>query len=196
MNAMMTSILKVSAVALLALALLAFIAGCNSSSGSDDDTTSGAGDEVAEHVDDENADDAEEHADDADNHDDADEHTDADEHEGGDTVHVSLSEWGISPAHGEAFEAQAGEMVFEIHNDGAAPHDLKVIKTDLAPDALPIADGVVDQEAAGEIIGGVDPIPSGDIYVEPYDLDAGSYVIICTIPGHYQQGMQAELTVQ
>jgi uncharacterized cupredoxin-like copper-binding protein len=53
----------------------------------------------------------------------------------------------------------------------------------------------VDQEAAGEVIGGVDPIAGGEIYVEPYSLDAGNYVIICTIPGHYQQGMSAELTV-
>ncbi len=156
----MTAILKVTALALLALALVAFISACGSSSGGD------------------------EHTDDP-----------TDNGDGGDPVHVSLNEWSITPAHGVGFEAEAGEMVFEIHNDGAAPHDLKVIKTDLAPDALPITDGVVDQEAAGEVIGGVDPIPSGDIYVEPYNLDAGNYVIICTIPGHYQQGMSAELTV-
>lgn len=179
----MTAILKVTALALLALALVAFISACGSSSG-DDSATGNGGGGVGEHVDDEPA--GDEHTDDG---------MDMDEGEGGGTLHVSLNEWSITPAHGVGFEVEAGEMVFEIHNDGVAPHDVKVIKTDLAPDALPITDGVVDQEAAGEVIGGVDPIPSGDIYVEPYNLDAGNYVIICTIPGHYQQGMTAELTV-
>lgn len=170
-NAIATMV-KVSVVALLALALVALISACGgSSSGSDGAATNGGSGDVEEHTD------------------------DGDGDEGGESVHVTLDEWSITPAHGEAFEAAAGEMVFEIHNDGAAPHDLKVIKTDLAPDALPIVDGVVDQEAAGEVIGGVDPIAGGEIYVEPYSLDAGNYVIICTIPGHYQQGMSAELTV-
>ena len=174
----MATILKLATVALLALAVVAFIACGGSSSGSDDTATGGGGDDVAEHVDDEVGDDE------------ADEHVD----EGG-TVHVALNEWSITPAHGEAFEAGAGDVVFEIHNEGAVPHDFKIIKTDLAPDALPIGDGVVDMEAAGEVIGGADPLP-GDIMVEEaYELEPGSYVIICTIPGHYQQGMTAELIV-
>ncbi len=48
--------------------------------------------------------------------------------------------------------------------------------------------------AAGEIMGGVDPLP-GDIGVEePYHLETGHYVFLCSIPGHYQQGMIAEMT--
>jgi uncharacterized cupredoxin-like copper-binding protein len=185
MNSTMTSILKLALVGLLALALVAFIAACSSSSGDGEDAASGGNGDVAEHVDD-----ADEHEDA-----DADDHGETEEQEDGGAVHVSLTEWGIAPAHGETFEADAGELVFEIHNEGAAPHDLKVIRTDLSPDALPVTDGLVDQEAAGEVIGGVEPIPGGEIYVEPYHLEAGDYVIICTIAGHYQQGMSAGLTV-
>ena len=29
----------------------------------------------------------------------------------------------------------------------------------------------------------------------PIDLEAGSYVIICNLPGHYQQGMNVGLKV-
>jgi uncharacterized cupredoxin-like copper-binding protein len=188
-NAIAT-MMKVSLVALLTLALVVLISACGSSSGGSD-ATSGDNGEVAEHVDDdehaddEHADDADEHADDADTHE-----------EGGDTVHVSLNEWSITPAHGDAFEASAGDVVFEIHNEGAAPHDFKIVRTDLEAGALPIVDGFVDQEAAGEVIGGSDPLP-GDIMVEEsYDLEPGEYVLICTIAGHYQQGMYAELTVQ
>jgi hypothetical protein len=189
----MTTILKMTAVALVAVALVAFISACSSSSGdADGAATGGGGDNVEEHVDDA----ADDHDDGAADHDAADDHGDADDDEGGGTVHVSLNEWSITPAHGEFFEATAGELVFEIHNDGLAPHDFKVIKTDLAPDALPITDGVVDMAAAGEVIGGVDPLP-GDIGVEePYHLETGHYVFLCSIPGHYQQGMTAEMTVQ
>ena len=125
---------------------------------------------------------------------------DADSHgdEGEGVLHVSLSEWSITGADEgeEALAAGAGDVVFEIHNDGVAPHDLVIIKTNLEPDALPVADAVVNPEAAGEVIGSIDPLP-GDIEVEePYDLAPGRYVLICSIPGHYQQGMFAELTVE
>src|SRR4030042_617915 len=53
------------------------------------------------------------------------------------TVHVSLNEWSISPAHGSGFEAGKGDAVIEIHNEGAAPHALKINKTDLPPTGLP-----------------------------------------------------------
>ena len=167
--------LKVAPLALLALAIVALISACGgSSSGSDDAAAGDDSGQVLEHVDD----------------------ADAAEGGGDEIAHVTLAEWSITPAHGEGFEASAGEVVFEVHNDGAAAHDLLVIKTDLAPDALPIADGVVDQEAAGEVIGKLELIPSGEIVVEPYDFEPGNYVLICTVPGHYQQGMNASLTVQ
>ena len=120
------------------------------------------------------------------------------EHEGGGTVHVALKEWSITEAGSGAssFATEAGDVIFEVHNDGAAPHDLLVIKTALAADALPVVDGSVDAEAAGEVIGGLDQFPGGEIRVKPYELEPGHYVLICSIPGHYEQGMYAEQTIE
>lgn len=117
--------------------------------------------------------------------------------QGTEALHVILKEWSITGEDGETtFTADAGDTIFEVHNEGAAPHDLKVIKTDLAADDLPFVDGRVDVGAAGETIGGVDPLP-GEIQVETsLNLEPGHYVLICSIPGHYQQGMFAELTVE
>ena len=121
------------------------------------------------------------------------------EQEGSGSLHVALDEWSITGAHKgtDSLTADAGEVVFEVHNEGAAPHNLFIVKTDLAADALPMADnGTVNLETAGEVIGGVDEFPGGEIRVETYHLEPGHYVLICTIPGHYQQGMFVELTVQ
>lgn len=119
------------------------------------------------------------------------------EERGAEALHVILTEWSITGEDGETtFTADAGDTIFEVHNEGAAPHDLKVIKTDLAADDLTFVDSRVDVEAAGETIGGVDPLP-GEIQVETsLNLEPGRYVLICSIPGHYQQGMFAGLTVE
>ena len=115
---------------------------------------------------------------------------------GSSTVHVALNEWSISPAHGSGFEAGKGDAVLEIHNEGAAPHDLKIIKTDLPPDALPTSNGIVDLEAAGEVVAGTDTLSGGEIVVEEAHLEPGNYVLVCSIPGHYQAGMTAALAVK
>ena len=114
---------------------------------------------------------------------------------GSGSVHVALTEWSITPAEGSALEAGAGDAVFEIHNEGAAPHDLKIIKTDLAPGALPITNGIVNLEAAGDVVGGVDPLLTGEVAVEEVHLERGNYVLVCTIPGHFDQGMTAALAI-
>jgi uncharacterized cupredoxin-like copper-binding protein len=209
-----TTIFKLMAMALLVVGAVSFLAACGGSGAED----TGPADDVAEHVDDDATDGVEDDAaaddhddaaaddhDDGDDHDDAaaDDHDDGDDHDDADgsssasTVHVTLSEWGVTGAHDNALSASSGAAVFEIHNDGVAPHDLKIVKTDLSPDALPLSEGLVDMDAAGELFGGVDPIPGGEIVVESgYELVPGDYVLLCSIPGHYQQGMFAQLTVE
>lgn len=72
---------------------------------------------------------------------------------GGGTVNVTLQEFAVILAESSV---QAGAVTFEATNEGPAdPHELVVIKTDLAPDALPTNDvGLVDEEGEGiEVIG-------------------------------------------
>jgi uncharacterized cupredoxin-like copper-binding protein len=64
------------------------------------------------------------------------------------TVDVTLKEFGILPATDSAV---AGDVTFDVTNQGPKDtHEFVVIKTDLAPNALPTkADGSVNEEAAG-----------------------------------------------
>jgi uncharacterized cupredoxin-like copper-binding protein len=96
--------------------------------------------------------------------------------------------------------AAAGEVPFNIQNDGPSAHEFVVFKTDLAPDALPMTEdengiAIVDEEGAGveavDEVEDINPDTSADLKVT---LDAGGYVIICNLPDHYQQGMHVGFT--
>lgn len=64
------------------------------------------------------------------------------------TVDVTLQEFGIAPS---AASAPAGHVAFDVVNQGPKETlEFVVIKTDLAPDALPTkADGSVNEETDG-----------------------------------------------
>jgi uncharacterized cupredoxin-like copper-binding protein len=90
-----------------------------------------------------------------------------------------------------------GETTFDIHNEAEQTHEFVVIKTDLAPDNLPTDEkGDVDEEGAGiEPVDEVEDIAAGSTESLTVNLDAGSYVAICNLPGHYRQGMHTGFTV-
>jgi uncharacterized cupredoxin-like copper-binding protein len=89
-----------------------------------------------------------------------------------------------------------GEVTFYITNEGTIPHELVIIKTDLAEDALPQAGGVVDEDAGGiDVIDEEEEFDPGREEVLQSDLKPGRYVLICNISGHYQLGMHTTLTV-
>jgi uncharacterized cupredoxin-like copper-binding protein len=116
----------------------------------------------------------------------------------------TLEEWKItlSPTTGGA-----GEVTFTIDNIGEKDHEFVVVKTDLAPDALPtVAEGadagIVDEEGTGFTpIGEKEDILAGtDNNVLTLTLDAGNYVIFCNVHDedlvHYQKGMHTKFTVE
>ena len=96
-----------------------------------------------------------------------------------------------------AFTANAGEITFEVHNEGSRSHNLVIIRTDLAADALPIYSvNLVDEEAAGEKIGEIEEFRGGEMEVGSFTLTPGRYALICNLFRHYESGMFAELTVE
>jgi uncharacterized cupredoxin-like copper-binding protein len=97
----------------------------------------------------------------------------------------------------EDTELPAGETTFDISNDAEQTHEFVIIKTDLAEGDLPTGDdGDVDEEGEGiEPVDEVEDIEQGATESLTVDLDAGSYVAICNLPGHYRQGMHASFTV-
>ncbi|MGH2656547.1 MAG: hypothetical protein ACRDIZ_07610 [Actinomycetota bacterium] len=121
---------------------------------------------------------------------------------GGGTVAVTLQEFAVIPAQDSV---SAGEVTFEVENIGPEDvHEFVVIRTDLAPDALPTdGNGVVEEEGAGmEVIDEIEDIPVGETQSLTVDLDAGNYVLICNIwdeeeeEAHYAMGMRTAFTVE
>lgn len=92
----------------------------------------------------------------------------------------------------------AGEIEFIAKNEGKIPHEMVVIKTDLPLDKLPLKNGRLDEDKAGQKIGEIesDELKSGANKSLRLKLAPGKYLIQCNIPGHFTSGMKAQLTVQ
>jgi uncharacterized cupredoxin-like copper-binding protein len=109
------------------------------------------------------------------------------------TVKATLSEFKIDL---DKTSAQAGKVTFDAQNKGAIAHELIAVKTDLAPDKLPVtSEGTVDMskvQSAGDIA----QFDAGKTADGTFTLAAGKYVIICNVPSHYQAGMHTAFTVQ
>ena len=73
-------------------------------------------------------------------------------------IAVSLKEWSIELS---APTARAGALVFNARNEGKVPHDLVVVRTDLAPNALPTTSGLVD-ETKVTVVARTDQLTPGD----------------------------------
>ncbi len=115
----------------------------------------------------------------------------SDDHEEG-AIGVTLTEWAVEV---DEVHPHGGEVTFDISNKGSVPHDFAVIRTDLAADALPTASGAVD-EGKVEVIGRTELINGGASASVSFDLAAGSYVLICNVPAHYDLGMRVAFTVE
>ena len=87
------------------------------------------------------------------------------------SIPVTLSEFAIDPG---TITADVGNIVFDVTNDGTQVHNLTLEDP---------------SKTSGDLAGG----ESGTL--DAGNLDAGDYTLLCTIPGHADQGMTATLTV-
>jgi uncharacterized cupredoxin-like copper-binding protein len=110
------------------------------------------------------------------------------------TVGVTMSDYEVDP---DATRAEAGETTFEIDNTAVQVHEFVVVKTDLAPDELPLdEDGLVDERGEGlEFIDEVEDLEGGESAELTADLAAGTYLLLCNLPDHFQQDMFKTFTV-
>jgi plastocyanin len=90
---------------------------------------------------------------------------------GGAATEVSMTEYAFDPA--DATVSQGDTIT--ATNDGEIPHNYTIE-----------ADGEEGTED-------VDPGSSGELTV---NVDPGEYEVICTIPGHAEQGMTGTITVE
>ena len=111
-------------------------------------------------------------------------------------VAVRLDDFQVLPA---APAIAAGSVTLQITNTGKVAHERLVFRTDLAPAALPLKDGNLDEEA----VSGLTKVSDGE-NLEPgatedrtVDLtQAGAYLFVCNLPGHFKAGMYAIITVK
>ncbi|MGH2454099.1 MAG: cupredoxin domain-containing protein [bacterium] len=86
------------------------------------------------------------------------------------TVTVTETEFKFEP---QAMTAKAGQVTFEVKNSGAVEHNFIIEGTDVK-------------------LEGIQP---GQTKTATAPLAAGSYKVLCTIPGHQEAGMTGTLAV-
>ncbi len=91
----------------------------------------------------------------------------------------------------------AGQAIFHVTNDATdQKHSMHIVKTDLAEDKLPLdANNNVDLSKL-TVISEVQAIQPGESQDINLNLTPGNYVLICNLPGHYNQGMHVAFTVK
>lgn len=109
-------------------------------------------------------------------------------------VPVSLTEWKVAVPE----TLKAGQVTFDITNDGSMQHEMLVFKSDLAPADYPKdANGDIVEEGAGvTLISDGDNIDPKGTQSRAVDLNApGTYLFVCNLPGHFKAGMFTVVTV-
>ena len=113
---------------------------------------------------------------------------------GGTTVDVTLSEFKVEMS---STDLPAGEVTFNVTNNGTVEHEFVVFKTDLAEDALPEASDepeVNEDDPELTSMGEVEDVAPGESKSFTATLEAGSYVGICNVETHYDSGMHIHFT--
>jgi uncharacterized cupredoxin-like copper-binding protein len=108
----------------------------------------------------------------------------------GGKVTVDSTEFAFAP---KAITAKAGKLALTLDNKGKTQHELVVLKTSAAADALKVSGGRVSES---DSVGEVSKTAAGASKSKTLDLKPGKYVYICNIPGHYGDGMYGTLTVK
>ena len=101
---------------------------------------------------------------------------------------VGLRDYEITP---RAIDAKVGKITFDITNTGVVHHEFAVVRTDLAPEKLPVtADGKLDEHGARlTYLGGNENVLPGQHTTLTMDLTAGAYVFVCNIDDHFKRKM-------
>jgi uncharacterized cupredoxin-like copper-binding protein len=114
----------------------------------------------------------------------------------GTPVNVLLEDFKVKR---DATAVPAGNISFRILNHGPTTHELIVVRTDRAPDKLPLQDDglTVDEEGPGvELLDEVGGLDIDDRQTLDVRLTPGHYVLYCNLEGHYLGGMYATLTAR
>ena len=124
---------------------------------------------------------------------------------GGGAAEVRLTEFRVEAPR----SLPAGETELVVRNSGRTEHDLVIVRTKRAAGDLPMGLNGVAPQLAGKIVFG-EPHSRHEEHGAPpkhhytpgsakksaVSLTPGRYVLLCTLPGHYEQGQRAPLVVR
>ena len=107
----------------------------------------------------------------------------------------SVSEWKVELS---AARASAGDVRFAIANFGTMRHEFLVVRTTYGPGEIPIGSGNrFDEEGSGvSVVDEISEWPVNEAHVLTVNLPAGTYELLCNLPGHYANGMHRTLVVE
>jgi uncharacterized cupredoxin-like copper-binding protein len=108
----------------------------------------------------------------------------------GGTDKVTLDEFSVKAS---PKTITAGKVKFSVKNSGSDEHELVILKTKTAASKLKVSGGRA--KTSGEVAE-IEDIAGGKTKSKTVTLKKGHYVLICNLPGHYQQGMRTDLTVK
>lgn len=91
------------------------------------------------------------------------------------SIKVTMTEFNFDPS---TIDAKAGKVTLYLVNSGSTAHDLVV------------------KDSSGSVVAKSDLVKAGDsaTFAVP-SLAAGSYTIVCDVPGHADAGMKGTLNV-
>lgn len=89
----------------------------------------------------------------------------------------------------------AGKVTFRVKNTGKMEHELIVLKTDAAPDKIPVDPANTAKVDESTSVGEVSDVPAGETKSAVIELTPGKYVLICNKPGHYAAGQHVAFLV-
>ena len=107
------------------------------------------------------------------------------------TVGIELGEFFVKPS---TDSTSAGEVTFEIENSGSTTHQFVIYRTNEEADALP-QDGGVAKLDPDRRIAASDDVTAGGTATVTATLEAGRYLLLCNLPGHYMGGQVTEFEV-
>jgi len=130
---------------------------------------------------------------------------------GGTTINVTVGDTaglaGKMTLVADKTTAAAGDVTFVVKNTGTIDHEMVVLQTDVAFDALPVVFG---GDPPAKVTKGADKVgedgnvgETGDPNLKPgvtrtftiKNMKAGKYALVCNIAKHYKLGMRAAFTV-
>ena len=208
MRNVIAAILKVTVMALLALALVAVISACGGSSGGSDDAATGGSDQAAEQVEDGHDEDEAAHEDEGDAAS-AEGHSESGQIETiGDELVVTFrtENMKFEPAIVTVKVGQTVRLRLDNHDDFI--HDYTVDEPEFV---VLEADGAVHEDHETEAAHDDDEDPAAQVSLSPLHIaaegnehaelvfeatDAGEYVFYCSVPGHVEAGMVGKFIIE